>query len=1229
MSAETGTRATATTGEGVTVDNGLAISVLGELAATHNGKVIDLGGRKQRAVLAVLVLARGDVVPAEQLIDDLWGEAPPPSAAGALHSYVSHLRRSLEPDRSARSRASVLSRQGPGYALHVKGDAVDSWHFERLVRLAPQLSDPAERMATLDRALGLWRGPALADYDGLPWAEAEVARLEGLRDVAREQLLEARLDMGESAVVVPEIERLVGADPLREERWRLLTLALYRSHRQADALSALRRARQTLADELGVDPGPALRELEAEVLAQSPTLDAPARPARVSLPPQPLPAQGAPAAAPGPAAHPAPTEAMVDRDREVADLRRYLDEALAGSGRLALVEGPPGIGKSRLLAEARSLAAERGATVLSARGSQHEREFAFGAVRQLFEPTLAEGGRRALLDGAAASAAGVFDTTTDEGHQPGEGFAVLHGLYWLTVNLAAQGPVLLAVDDLQWCDNGSVRFLGYLLRRLEGLPVLIVATLRTGESNEVEALLAELAHDLATVPVRPGPLSLEGVGDLVRQRLGDPADRTFVAACHRTTSGNPLLLRQLLRALEGNKVRPDASHADTVTAIGSRAISSMVLMRLGRLSASSTTLARAIAVLGDGAELPTVAALTGLDESEVAGAVAALARAEVLRDEHPLGFVHPLVRDAVYRDLPPGEREIAHERAARVLEAAHAAPEHIAAHLLQVPRRADVWVVDVLRQAAATAVGRGSSDGAVTYLQRALAEPPGPDEHPYVLLELGQVQLHVDGPAALANLRLAYESLVDVRVRAQLAQALTRTLIFAGSPGEATAFARRAGASLPGELSDERQGLIALERIGGYMHGLDESDWRPEPVPDPQGEGLGARMLAAHAAWETFLQGTDRARCVELARFALGDRILMANDAGLLWVVAAMVQDLSDDDVSTFWEEALAAAHARGSLFSALSVHLWRGYMLWRRGDLREALDSLQTANDQTSRWGGSNVASPYGQAFAVGVLLDIGDVAGARSLFDQTGYVAGPTDGQRLMGEAEAKILYLEGRHAESLQALDEVRPLMESIRNPVWKPWRSLRAHPLAAMGRRDEAIDLLEEELALVRAWGARSTIGRTLRMLAEMRSDTAVAVAELRESIALLSQTRARLQLARSHQALARCLLGTDEAIDHLELALHLAESCGAVQMRRDLADALNDAGIPTPPDAGSGTALTTTERRMAAMAAEGVDDRGIAQALFVTPHNVELTLARLRARLGAASNDELGASLTGP
>jgi DNA-binding SARP family transcriptional activator/DNA-binding CsgD family transcriptional regulator len=1209
----------ARTSDEVLPDAGLRIGVLGQLVATREGTGLELGGPRQRAVLALLVLARGDVVPADRMVDALWGDATPPSATSALQAYVSHLRKRMEPDRGPRDRQSVLARQGPGYALRVDTDAVDAWRFERLMRRAGGLLDdePAAAQRLLDEALGLWRGPAYADHAGEAWADAEIARLTGLRAVAREQLLAARLGQGEAAVLVPEIEGLVADDPLREERWRLLVLALYRAHRQADALAALRRARTTLADELGVDPGPALRALEAEVLAQSPTLDAPQRPAT----PAPAVAGGQ---VPQAAAAPAGDE-LVERDHELRVLRAALADALDGQGRLALVQGPAGIGKSRLLQEVRRLAADQGALVLSARGSQLEREFGFGAVRQLFEGTMADPGRRGeLLSGAAASAASVFgEVTADPAARADGSFAVLHGLYWLTVNLAEQQPVVLAVDDVQWCDTGSVRALAFLLKRLEGLRVLVVATLRTGEAHEDEALLAELAEDHATVPVTPGPLGAEGTAALVRLRLGDQAHPSFVEACHRTTGGNPLLLRQLLRALEVEGVRPDASHADTVNAIGSRAVSSMVLMRLGRLPAECTEVARALAVLGDGAALPAVAGLAQYDESTTARAIAALARAEVVRNQSPLGFVHPLVGEAVYRALSSGERELFHERAAAELRRHGAAAEHVAAHVMLAPRRGSAAAVAVLRTAAVTAAERGAADVARRQLERALAEPPADDVRPTVLVELGRLGTMTDGPGAVAHLRAAYDAVTDPELRAEVAIMLARTLVFAGGPGESTAFAHAAYAAVPAELDDARQGLLALERIGGYMHGLPEDQWLVG-APEVRGEGVGARMLAATLAWEELITNGDRDRCIRLAQFSLESGDLQRTDMGLLWVVATFVQEMSEVDTGDFWDRTLADAFARGSLFSALSVHLWRGHMLWHHGQLREALHSIRTSNEQSELWGAPAVGVPYGQAFIVGILLETGELEEARKYVDPIEDQQRIGDGARLFAENVARLLAAEGHHEEALARLRRSSDLQTAVVNPVWRPWRTYQAPVLAALGRHDEARALMAEEVALARHWGAPSVLGRTLRVAGELGGPGSEEL--LREAYDLLLPSVARFELACAELALARVTDDTSERERLLRAALDRAAACGSPGHYARCAAELVALGQPAPPDYARVVTLTATERRVAELTVAGAGPSAVAQELFLTPAVVERTVAEVRERLGAVDDAALSAAL---
>ena len=956
------------------------------------------------------------------------------------------------------------------------------------------------------------------------------------------------------------------------------------------------------------------------MLAQSPDLDAP-----VSAPP----ALATHLVPPQRGATPRPGPLLVDREAETTRLRACLRSALDGVAGLAVIEGPAGIGKTTLLDLVRGEARTAGATVLSGRGSQLEREFGFGVVRQLFDPVLAAPEARTdLLTGAALGANRVFDATALVGAESDTVFATLHGLYWLTSNLAGRAPVVITIDDVQWCDAGSLRFLGYLARRLEGLPLLVVTTWRTGERYADEELVQEIAGHPDAVNVRPGPLSSDGTASVVRDRL-EKADDAFVGACFRTTSGNPLLLRQLLRALEAEGIRPDASHADTVRAIGSRAVSSMVQMRLRRMPDASRDVARAVAVLGGGATLPIVAAMTGHDDDVTAKAVAALARAEVLRPDLPLGFVHPLVEAAVYDDLPLGEREMQHARAAEVLREHGGSTEQVAAQLLQVPPRGDQSVVDVLRAAADRDVDRGSTESATAYLKRALSEPPPSEDLPRLLMQLGRLEAMTDGMAALEHLGEAYRLLDDPVERAETAIMLGRTAVFAGPRGDATRIAWAAADEVPAELSDHRQALVALARVSGFMHGLPVEDYLTDPLPPIEGNGPGARGLAALEAWELLCQGIDRERAIELAWFAVQGRVLQEHDPGLLWVVAANVLFHAGEDTTGFWEAELDEAHRTGSMFGALSAHLWHGYVMWQRGDLRAGLQSIQHGTDQNLAWSLRGIGQMYSEPFTILIALDQGDLATARKWLDAARETVRIGDSVRLFLGAEARVLQAEGRAEEALAVLDEAEPQMLVVRNPAWRPWRSQRASVLHDLGRTDEALALIEEELALAEEWGVPGLVGRTWRIRGEIEGEAGEQ--SLRMAVEHLTRSPMRLDLARARAALGG-LLATRvswaaEARDLLSSALSLADDCDAEGLWSEVAGQLRALGVDVPAQREKGPRLTRDEQRIAELTAEGRGQQEIAQALFITTNTVTATLDSVMQRLGVDSVDDLRQALT--
>jgi hypothetical protein len=417
--------------------------------------------------------------------------------------------------------------------------------------------------------------------------------------------------------------------------------------------------------------------------------------------------------------------------------------------------------------------------VLAARGSQLEREFSYGVVRQLFEPLLAfvpREERDELLAGAAELAAPIFDPA-QLGAEPDadSSLAMLHGLFWLTANLAGRRPALLAIDDLHWCDPSSLRWLAYLLPRLEGLSLLIVVGLRPAEPRPDLALLRRITTDPLATVLRPGALSEEATGELMRHAFASDVEPAFRAAIHEAGGGNPLLVRELANALAGEGLAPTAANVHRLRDLGGQAVSRAVSLRLSHLSAEATKLAQAVAILGEDADPGQAAALAGLDEATAADVAADLERVEILRRDVAYAFVHPVVGTAVYAELAAAEKDRGHRQAAGLLATSGAEPERIAAQLLLATPRGDEWAVSALRAAARSAITRGVPDSAVAYLRRALEEPPG-NETAEVLYELGEAEAGMGAPEALEHLAAARAETGDVRTRARIA------LAFGGAP---------------------------------------------------------------------------------------------------------------------------------------------------------------------------------------------------------------------------------------------------------------------------------------------------------------------------------------------------------------------------------------------------------------------------------------------------------------
>ena len=430
------------------------------------------------------------------------------------------------------------------------------------------------------------------------------------------------------------------------------------------------------------------------------------------------------------------TGQLLERSEELARIESALAEARTGRGTFVVIEGPAGIGKTALLAAARTAAADGGMRVLRSRGAELERDFAFGVVRQLFEPPLAEASeleRADLLQAAAGVAAGLLglpgapaaDGPPSSGVDPS--FAILHGLYWLCANLAAVGPLCVVVDDAHWADAASLRYLAFLLTRLEELDAALVVATRPREAGTDAELLATVTTDPSADVIRLPPLTRAAVAQLVESRLAGVPDPVFVDACLRATRGTPFLMRVLVEALSEGGIAPTAEAARHVERIGARTVGRSIRLRLRRLPEHAGRLARALAVLEQG-DLLQAARLAGLEEVEAAEAAELLTTAGILESGRPLTFIHPIVRSGIYSDLTSAERAQGHRDAARLLAEQPGANERVAKHLLVSEPAGDGWVVERLVEAACAAGKQGAPESEAVFLRRALAEPPPPGE---------------------------------------------------------------------------------------------------------------------------------------------------------------------------------------------------------------------------------------------------------------------------------------------------------------------------------------------------------------------------------------------------------------------------------------------------------------------------------------------------------------------
>ncbi len=943
-----------------------------------------------------------------------------------------------------------------------------------------------------------------------------------------------------------------------------------------------------------------------------------------------------------------PDGVLLERELELAAIDAALGSARAGEGRLVYVEAHAGLGKSRLLAAAAELASDAGMDVLGAKGSELERGHSFGCAMQLLESRVAGAHgceRGGVLGGAAALARPLFEGGAGALASGEEQlFSLLHGLYWLTSNLAEERPLAIVADDAHWADRATLRFFLYLAQRLEELPVALLASARPAEPGAPQDLLRQLkSHPLATV-VSPRALSPEAVGVLVESRFHG-ADPDFVAACARVTEGNAYLLSDLLADLEQRGVKPTAAAAGDVGRLAPESVLEGALVRLARMPGGAAVLARACAVLGEEATLQRATALAGLDQGLAAAAADALAAAELLRTGASLAFVHPLLHSAIYAEIPGAERALLHSRAARLLDESGAAHETVAAHLLATAPAGDAWAVDRLRRCAARSLSQGSADSAVSYLARALEEPPAAELRPELLVELGRAESLAATPGATGRLEQALELIGDPRRRAEILQELGWTLQKSGDIEGAVGAFDRGLAVLSGLPRDDTAAALELAslqtaHLSASLLDPGSSERAQREIAalvekEPCALSANERGLLSVAAISHLFRSEHHDELMPLLNKAWGEGTLLEQEGSnsqTIWHLIGCFSWADDlDAAEQIIDAALEHARLEGSVVTLALALYSRSWPRYWRGDLSGAAADAQAAVDA---WSGEySMYLPVAAYWLALSLLALGQVEeAARALdFPDAEERWGQTNLYGPLLAAQAAVDMARGDPSEAVRKAERCGQsvLASSVVNPAVIPWRSYLSAARLALGDRAGAQEAAAEELELARRFGAARPLGISLRS-AGLATGGKPGLELLGQSVQVLRGSPAHFELAQSLVELGAALrraAHSRAAREPLREGLELARSFGAVVLERRAHDELLATGAkPRRRDLTGLDSLTPSERRVAEMAASGKTNREIAQALFVTVKAVQWHLGNTYRKLEISGRGELPAAL---
>jgi DNA-binding CsgD family transcriptional regulator len=932
---------------------------------------------------------------------------------------------------------------------------------------------------------------------------------------------------------------------------------------------------------------------------------------------------------------------LLERERELAEIASAISEAKAGRGGAVAIDAAAGLGKTRLLKEARETGSRTGLTVLSGRATELERDFPFALVRQLFEASLATipaEEREAVLEGAKAARGALGLDPLGDNH---DSFAVLHGLYWVTAALAERAPLLLAVDDAHWADAGSLDYLGFLLPRLEELPVALVFTSRPDEPASPEGL-GRIVGDPSVPHLTPTPLSTAATASLLTHELGRQPEPSFAAACHEVSGGNPFLLRELVRTLGEQGVEPEAQAAELVRGQAPKRVSQTVLPRIKRLSPAAGVVARSLAVLGDGSNLRVVAQLAGIDPKSAQSTGDELRGVSILEPGAALRFAHPLVRNAVYMDVPAGERARTHAAAAALLRGRGADLEQVATQLLASDPREERADAETLLAAGEQALRAGAPRSAIAYLTRALAEPPPDELRASVLGFLLTAAFRAADQSVLAAIEadVLAEWAREPALRSGWAVELTMLMALGGRFDEAASLLGEAVEIAVGEGDAERAFhlraqlntlSLLLPTPAGAEREYDASGVDPN---SPAG-----RLAAAIEARSKAVNGGSAREAADAAKRALGeDGVIFAEAPELAAAPFAVMTLVAADETEAARrgaECAMRIARERDATPDLAQAHFLGGFVSWGCGDLISAEADLRQALDLARLAGIAPLVLMYTGPF-MEILIERDEMEAAERELLATGFAEGPIPESALFNMLLLIRAHLRIEQGRMDEAAEDFYALVARAEKLGFGPGPIATAGPYAvralnAVGDGDRAREFVETMLAGARGWGAPTLSAHVLRAAAAAREGEE-GIELLERALRTIEGSPQRLIHAQVLFELGSALRGAGrrgDARPPLREALTIARHCGAARLGRRAHEELEATGERlrryTPIGVES---LTPSERRVAGLAAEGMTNRQIAQALFVTVKTVEAHLSAAYDKLDVPGRRQLPDALNG-